>query len=94
MYIKHILSLNDLKILKPVQNSRNLLFQVLLLFKAEKEAASSIPPLRDLSEASTVENDATGDTTSVEQNADAPIRIFKWDKDALQLCQQCKLVST
>lgn len=63
-------------------------------FKAEKEAASSIPPLRDLSEASTVENDTAVDSTSAEQNADAPIRIFKWDKDTLQLCQQCKLVST
>lgn len=65
----------------------------LFIHKAEKDAASSIPPLRDISEASTGTQDTTVDPTTTDQNAEATIRVFKWDKDDLQLCQQCKLVS-
>lgn len=65
------------------------------LFKAEKDAASSIPPLRDLSEASTgvKETEVADDPTTREPNSEAQIQIFNYDKDDLQTCKQCKLVS-
>ncbi|CAH1153839.1 unnamed protein product [Phaedon cochleariae] len=60
--------------------------------QAEREAASSIPPLRDLTEAS-----ASSQTESIsESNATGlfigkPSVVFKYDKEDLQLCNVCKL---
>lgn len=63
-------------------------------FKAEKEAASSIPPLKDLTETSTDQIEATTESTAVEQSSETRIRMLKCDKDEMHICHQCKLVSS
>ncbi|KAJ8936688.1 hypothetical protein NQ318_012507 [Aromia moschata] len=59
---------------------------------AEKDAASTIPPLRDLSEASgSTQSDNNSEAITGDQAAGSPIIIFKYEKEDLQICNECKL---
>ncbi|KAJ8918744.1 hypothetical protein NQ315_015064 [Exocentrus adspersus] len=60
--------------------------------QAEKDAASVIPPLRDLTEASaSVQSDKDFETAVTDHSLSTPIIVFKYDKEDLQICDKCKL---
>lgn len=60
-----------------------------VISQAEKEAASSIPPLRDIREASV--SSQSNDIVSASDHSSSPIVVYKYNKDDLQICNECKL---
>ncbi|XP_056646796.1 zinc finger MYM-type protein 3 isoform X2 [Diorhabda sublineata] len=60
-----------------------------VISQAEKEAASSIPPLRDIREASA--QSQFNDIISPSDHNNSPIVVYKYEKDDLQICNECKL---
>ncbi|CAH1980548.1 unnamed protein product [Acanthoscelides obtectus] len=55
--------------------------------QAEKDAASTIPPLRDISAATTEAIDSTIDSPASTDS----IIVYKHDKEHLEICNKCKL---
>ncbi|CAG9855419.1 unnamed protein product [Phyllotreta striolata] len=57
----------------------------------ERDAASSITPLRDISEATVSIQPEENNQEVPEQTSPSPIVIFKYEMDDLQICNECKL---
>ncbi|XP_050497308.1 zinc finger MYM-type protein 3 isoform X2 [Diabrotica virgifera virgifera] len=61
-----------------------------VISQAERDAASSMRPLRDISEASTSSQVNNTDGSS-DKSDGSSIVVFKHDRDDLEVCNQCKL---
>ncbi|VEN41958.1 unnamed protein product [Callosobruchus maculatus] len=57
--------------------------------QAEKDAAATIPPLRDISAASSDVQDSTTDASA--QSTESSIIVYKHDKEDLEICTKCRL---
>lgn len=64
------------------------MINILFISQAEKEAASSLPTLKDISD----KTKSTDGATQEIDTTDSEIKIYKYDKDIQQECCQCKEV--